>query len=120
MFFRDLGTAVQRSVADSRPDVRSVSSFLGEEVLASASGWTAAWFSAWLVSTFFVRRSWKNLWGLTATKRQALASDDYNLLADVVSYAVGLVVLIAVRQLVIGTIAQFRTVRRERTDPGAS
>lgn len=119
MFFRDLGTALGRSLSASRPDARSVGGFFGEEVLASGTGWTAGWFSAWFVSQFFVVRSWKNLWGVTATRRTALASDDYDLLAEVVAYTVGLVVLIVVRQIVIGTFQQLRAVRRERTESGA-
>ena len=117
MFFEDPNTAAGRSA--SRPYRRTVAEFIGEEILASGAGWTAASLSAWLVSRFFVERSWKNLWGLTATRRTALASDDYSLLAEMVAYLVGLVVLIAVRQLVIGTIQQFVYVRPERTDPGA-
>ncbi|MEN0061460.1 MAG: hypothetical protein AAGA48_04870 [Myxococcota bacterium] len=119
MLFRDLGTAVGRSVSASRPDARSVSGFVGEEVLASGTGWTAGWFSAWFVGQFFVERSWKNLWGLTATKRTALASDDYSLLSDVVGYLVGLVVLLVVRQLIIGTLHHLRDVQSERADQGA-
>ncbi len=119
MFFKDLGTAVGRSVAESRPSARSVSRFVGEEILATTTGWTAGTFSAWLVSVFFVERSWRNLWGLTATRRTALASDDYDLLAGAVAYLVGLVVLIVVRQLVIGTIAAFRDLRNE-THSGAA
>ncbi|MBX2798039.1 MAG: hypothetical protein KTR31_10230 [Myxococcales bacterium] len=118
MFLQDLGNTIVQSVTVAR--VRTVSSFFGEELVASGAGWTAGSLSAWLVSQFFVQRSWKNLWGLTATNRTALAQDDYQLLADVAGYVVGLVVLIVVRQLVVGTMAYLRLVREEREGPAES
>lgn len=120
MDIKDLGTAFGRSLTSARPDARAVTGFFGEEVFASTVGWTAGTVSVWLVDQFFVVRSWRNLWGLTATKRTALPSDTYQLMVDGLGYVVGLMVLIGVRQFVVGTIAHYRALRRERAERGLS
>lgn len=118
MDMKDLRTAFGRSVAESRPTSRTVSGFFGEELLASAVGWTAGSFSVWLVDQWFVVKSWRNLWGLTATRRTAVSADEYSLLGDIVGYTVGLAVLILVRQIIIGTLRHYQLVRQARIEDG--
>ena len=70
-------------------------SFLGEEALNLAAGYLAGLTASSLVSQFFVKKGLANLWGL-ASKRQALAKDDYEWLMIITSYLIGLAVMISV------------------------
>lgn len=69
--------------------------FLTSEALNLAVGYLAGLSASVLVSKFFVKKGLVNLWGI-ASKRQALAKDDYEWLMAAASYLIGLFVMIAV------------------------
>jgi len=73
--------------------------FLAGEVTNLAIGYLAGLTASNLVSRFFVKRGLANLWGLT-TKREALQKDTYEWLMFITSYLIGLIVMVAVSQLV--------------------
>lgn len=70
-------------------------SFLTEEALNLSVGYLAGLTASSLVSQFFVKKGLVNLWGL-ASKRQALAKDDYEWLMMITAYLIGLAVMLAV------------------------
>lgn len=76
--------------------MKKLISFLGQEALNLAVGYLAGLIASNLVSMFFVKRGLVNIWGLTA-KRSALKKDDYEWLMFIASYAIGLIVMLAVQ-----------------------
>ena len=76
--------------------MKKLLSFLGQEALNLAIGYLAGLAASNLVSRFFVKRGLVNLWGLTATNRNALKKDDYEWLMFGTSYLIGLIVMILV------------------------
>ncbi|MEI6412381.1 MAG: hypothetical protein WCR52_23520 [Bacteroidota bacterium] len=73
--------------------------FIAGEVTNLAVGYLAGLSASNLVSRFFVKRGLANLWGLTA-KREVVQKDTYEWLMFISSYLIGLIVMVAVSQLV--------------------
>lgn len=69
--------------------------FLINEALNLSVGYLAGMSASLLVSRFFVKKGFSNLWGLTA-KREALQKDSYDMLMFIASYLIGLAVMISV------------------------
>jgi len=78
--------------------MKKATSFLTSEVLNLSIGYLAGLLASMMVSRFFVRRGFGNLWGV-ASRREALNKDDYEWLMFAASYVIGLAVLIAVQYL---------------------
>ncbi len=71
------------------------SQFLTHEALNLSVGYLAGLTASALVSRFFVKKGLANLWGI-ASRKQALAKDEYEWLMAILSYAIGLFVMLAV------------------------
>lgn len=69
--------------------------FLTHEAFNLSVGYLAGLTASALVSRFFVKRGLTNLWGLAA-KRQALGKDEYEWLMIILSYLIGLIVMLLV------------------------
>jgi len=69
--------------------------FLAHEALNLSVGYLAGLTASALVSKFFVRKGLVNLWGL-ASKRHALGKDEYEWLMVIMSYLIGLIVMLLV------------------------
>jgi hypothetical protein len=110
----DLWTALRRVLDRSRPQPQTLGAFVGDEILGNTVGWTAGLSSAWLVDFFFVRRGLRNLWGLAAGDRVVVSGAQYEWIGAVASYLVGLLTLILVRHLVVGTLAELSALRAAR------
>jgi hypothetical protein len=112
----DLAVALGRALGRARIPTRAeVQAFFGNQVISSTAGWAAGLASASLVDRWFVRRSARNLWGLAARgDRTVVSGDTYEWLATSTSFVVGLVVLIAVRHLVHGTLRELGELRAQR------
>lgn len=112
----DLFVAVGRALGRVRvPSREEVQGFFGNQVISATAGWTAGLLSASLVDRWFVRRGVRNLWGLAARgDRTVVSGAAYEWLATGTSFIVGLVVLIAVRHLVRGTLGELRELRAQR------
>lgn len=78
--------------------MKKVVHFVAGEVVNLSVGYLAGLTASNLVSRFFVKRGLANLWGLTA-KREALQKDTYEWLMFFASYLIGLIVMLAVNQL---------------------
>jgi hypothetical protein len=78
--------------------------FVAGEVLNLSVGYFAGLMASTLVSEFFVKKGWKNAWGLFAKKREAVSGSDYEWLMFAASYLIGLTVMILVSYL----MKQFR------------
>lgn len=72
--------------------------FITGEVLNLAVGYLAGLIASNLVSRYFVKKGLVNLWGIAA-KKEALSKDAYEWLMFVSSYLLGLLVMLAVSQL---------------------
>jgi hypothetical protein len=72
--------------------------FVTGEILNLSVGYLAGLSASTLVSSFFVKKGIKNLWGLAA-KKEAVAKDDYDWLLFIASYLIGLSVMISVSYL---------------------
>lgn len=75
-----------------------IKQFIAGEVLNLAVGYLAGLTASNLVSRYFVKKGLVNLWGLAA-KKQAVSKDAYECLMLITSYLIGLIVMIAVSQL---------------------
>lgn len=75
-----------------------IKQFIAGEVLNLAVGYLAGLTASNLVSRYFVKKGLVNLWGLAA-KKQAVSKDAYEWLMLITSYLIGLIVMIAVSQL---------------------
>ena len=62
-------------------------------------GYLAGLTASNLVSHFFVRKKFGNLWGLTAQK-EAVSKNDYEWLMFGTSYAIGLIVMLIVSYVI--------------------
>ena len=87
---------------------KQLTNFITEEALNLSVGYLAGLMASTLVSKFFVKRGLVNLWGLTS-RREALRKDDYEWLMFIASYAIGLLVLLAVQY-------GMRRLRRQRVE----
>jgi hypothetical protein len=72
--------------------------FVAGEIVNLSVGYLAGLSASTLVSSFFVKKGIKNLWGLAA-KKEAVAKDDYDWLLFIASYVIGLAVMITVSYL---------------------
>ncbi|MEY3240904.1 MAG: hypothetical protein RIR11_2342 [Bacteroidota bacterium] len=72
--------------------------FVAGEIVNLSVGYLAGLSASTLVSSFFVKKGIKNLWGLAA-KKEAVAKDDYDWLLFIASYVIGLAVMISVSYL---------------------
>jgi hypothetical protein len=98
------------------PTRDGVLGFFANQLVVNAVAWTAALTAAGLVGRFFEVRSFRNLWGLTASSHRSLVSAEaYRLIMSLASYSVGLVMLILVRHLILRSLAELRLLRRERS-----
>lgn len=75
-----------------------IKNFIAGEVLNLAVGYLAGLIASNLVSRYFVKKGLVNLWGIAA-KKEAVSRDAYEWLMFIASYVIGLVVMIAVSQL---------------------
>lgn len=88
------------SVLNDSPDRRSkIKNFVAGEFTKLAVGYLAGLTASTLVSRYFVRKGFSNLWGLAA-KRQAVSRDVYEWLMFAASYLIGLIVMLAVDNLI--------------------
>lgn len=111
--FAESGWRVVRRIRVPTP--RGVVAFFGNQVLVNTVAWTAGLLAAGLVQRSFEVRSFRNLWGLTASSSRSLVSaDDYRTIMTLTSYGAGLVMLILIRHLILRLIAEFRCIRLER------
>lgn len=76
--------------------MKKITTFLTSEALNLSVGYLAGLLASMLVSRFFVKKGLGNLWGVAA-RREALQKDEYEWLMFLVSYLVGLLVLLAVQ-----------------------
>jgi large-conductance mechanosensitive channel len=72
--------------------------FITGEVLNLAVGYLAGLSASNLVSRYFVKKGLVNLWGVAA-KREAVSKDAYEWIMLIASYLIGLIVMVAVSQL---------------------
>lgn len=63
--------------------------FLAHEALNLSVGYLAGLTASVLVSRFFVKKGLANLWGM-ASRKHALAKDEYEWLMAILSYGIGL------------------------------
>ena len=75
-----------------------IKQFITGEVLNLAVGYLAGLTASNLVSRYFVKKGLVNLWGIAA-KKQAVSKDAYEWIMLITSYLIGLIVMIAVSQL---------------------
>lgn len=73
--------------------------FFISEVLNLAVSYLAGYGASLLVSRFFVKKGLVNLWGLAA-KREAVNGTTYEWIMFFSSYVMGLIVMVAVNQLI--------------------
>lgn len=78
--------------------MKKITTFLASEAFNLSVGYLAGLLASMMVSRFFVKKGFGNLWGLAA-RREALQKDDYEWLMFITSYVIGLVVLLAVQYL---------------------
>jgi hypothetical protein len=76
--------------------MKKITTFLGSEALNLSIGYLAGLLASMMVSRFFVKKGFGNLWGVAA-RREALNKDEYEWLMFAVSYLIGLAVLLAVQ-----------------------
>lgn len=110
---RDLFTAFGRVLTQNRPTGEGLRSFVFDEIVGTAIGWSAGSLSTWLIQQYFVKKSIWNLGGLAAD-RVALSGEEYTWASWAISYGVGLGVVILVRTLIIGTLRELSAMRSER------
>ena len=75
-----------------------ITKFISGEVLNLSVGYLAGLIASNLVSRYFVKKGLVNLWGVAA-KREAVSKDVYEWLMFISSYLLGLIVMLAVNQL---------------------
>lgn len=98
------------------PSIRGSIRMFGDEIVGTAVGWSAGLAAAALVGQFFQARGLGNLFGLLGGRDKMLVSrETYELLTGVAGFAIGLLVLIAVRHFVRSWLAEFERVRRQRS-----
>jgi hypothetical protein len=78
--------------------------FVAGEIVNLSVGYLAGLLASNLVSEFFVRKGWKNAWGLFA-KKEAVSKGDYEWLMFGASYLIGLLVMLVVSY----GLSQFRS-----------
>lgn len=113
----DLWTAFGRVLTRNRPTGEGLIAFVGDEIIGNALAWATGLASTALVQAYFVKRAWWNLGGLTA-QRTAVSGDELGWISWLASYAVGLLALITVRTVVIGTLRELSALRAERRRRG--
>jgi hypothetical protein len=86
--------------------------FVAGEALNLSVGYLAGLLASTLVSEYFVKKGWKNGWGLFAKKREAVSGDDYEWLMFGASYVIGLTVMLLVSYLL-------KQLRGQQNDPQA-
>lgn len=117
-FGEDLVESVVRVTRGFRVPTRTdLVKFAGNQLLVNAVAWTAAILSTTLVQRFFEEKSLRNLWGLLPPNdRSLLDPADFETLTIATSYAVGLLILVFVRHLVLRILTELRLVRRARAE----
>lgn len=112
-FIGDIGSAFGRVLTRNKPTGEGLVSFVGDEIIGTALGWTAGLISSAIVEAYFVKKGIGNLWGLAA-QRTALSGEAYGWTEWGISYAVGLATVIIVRTAILGTLREYRAIQRER------
>ncbi len=70
-----------------------------EEVVANGIGWISGLLSIDVLDYFFIKKSWKNAWGIFS-HRTAVNAETYSFLEWILTAAIGFVVMVLVNKLV--------------------
>jgi hypothetical protein len=70
------------------------------ELISNGIGWIAGLLAADLVSLFFIKKKWSNLWG-AFSKKNAVDADTYGALEWIVAALIGFAVLIIVNKILV-------------------